>query len=97
MTKPVELHPEAVAEARAARLWYAERDPIAAVQFMDSLDHAMALVIEAPGRWPPYLHGTRRLLLRRFPFAIVFRELTDRIRVVAVAHQHRRPGYWSAR
>lgn len=41
--------------------------------------------------------GVRRKLLRRFPFAIVFIELADSIRVLAVAHGARRPAYWRHR
>jgi plasmid stabilization system protein ParE len=95
--RPVELHPEAETEAREARHWYAERDAKAAAGFMAALDHAIELVAEAPERWPLYLHETRRVLTRRYPFAVVYRVLADRVLVVAVAHRHKRPGYWRFR
>jgi hypothetical protein len=41
--------------------------------------------------------GVKRLLLKRFPYDIVVRELPEEIIVVAVAHQSRRPGYWQDR
>ncbi len=94
---PVDLHPEAEAEARDARLWYAQRDPAAAERFMKSLDHAVRMIEESPERWPIYLHGTRRFLTRRYPFSVIYRVLADRVLVVAVAHQRRRPGYWRSR
>lgn len=93
----VVFHPEAVAEAAAARLWYAERSLRAARAFMAELDRAVASLGEAPFRWPPAVDGTRRLLLRRFPFGLVYRIGTDRVQVLAVAHLHRRPGYWKHR
>jgi len=40
---------------------------------------------------------TRRILLRRFPYQIVYRLKPDGIVVVAVAHLKRRPGYWKSR
>jgi hypothetical protein len=49
---------------------------------------------EAPERWPAHLHGTRRFMLRRFPFSVVYRPHEDFVEVVAVAHAKRRPGYW---
>lgn len=94
---PLELHPEAEAEARDARFWYAQRDAAAAERFMRALDHAMQMIVQAPERWPSYLHGARRFLTRRYPFSVVYRVLADRILVVAVAHQRRRPGYWRSR
>lgn len=39
----------------------------------------------------------RHKLLIRFPYSILYVIEPDRIRVVAVAHQKRRPGYWSYR
>ncbi|MBM4047837.1 MAG: type II toxin-antitoxin system RelE/ParE family toxin [Planctomycetes bacterium] len=97
MGKPVESHPEAVEEARAAREWYAERSPQAAEAFVAELDRAIEKIAEAPGRWPTHLHGTRRVLLRRFPFLVVYRERKDVVQVIAVAHGRRRPGYWRGR
>jgi hypothetical protein len=54
----------------------------------------MDLVIEFPERWPVGEYGTRKFVLRRFPFAVVYREKPAVIQVLADAHGHRRPGYW---
>jgi hypothetical protein len=35
--------------------------------------------------------------MRRFPFSIVYYTVDDIVRVVAVAHGKRRPGYWRRR
>ena len=91
------IHPQAIAEARATRRWYEDRNPEAAEAFMTEFDLAMARIEEAPRRWPPYLADTRRYLLRRFPFFVVFREVDDRVQIVAIAHAKRRPGYWLGR
>jgi plasmid stabilization system protein ParE len=39
----------------------------------------------------------RRVALRRFPYALIFRHDGDIIRIVAVAHHRRRPRYWAGR
>ena len=39
--RPIELHPEAIAEARAAREWYEARSAAAADAFMTELDDAI--------------------------------------------------------
>jgi hypothetical protein len=64
---------------------------------MAELDLAMARIEEASRRTPPYLADTRRYLLRRSPFFVVFREVDDRVQFVAVAHAKRRPCYWLGR
>lgn len=93
----VTFHPEAVEEAAAAHAWYAERSPQAARAFLAELDRAVVSLMEAPLRWPPGVHGCRRLLLRRFPFGLFYRLALDEVQVVAVAHLRRRPGYWKSR
>jgi plasmid stabilization system protein ParE len=97
MALGLDLHPEAIAEARAAREWYAARSELAAMAFLAELDIAVARIQEAPEQWPRYVQGTRRYLLHRFPFFLVYRKLDETIQVVAVAHARRRPGYWRAR
>ena len=39
----------------------------------------------------------RRVLLKRFPYVVVYEILPDEIHVLAVAHTHRRPNDWLAR
>jgi toxin ParE1/3/4 len=77
--------------------WYLERSETAAARFLTDLNTAIANIVEVPHRWPASDHGTRKFLLRRFPFAVVYREFLSSIQVVAVAHGHRRPGYWKNR
>jgi plasmid stabilization system protein ParE len=94
----IEFHPDADAEAESAVDWYAERSVAAAEGFLDELDRAMERIRDAPGQWARYLHGTRRYLMKRFPFIVVCRERSETIiEIVAVAHGHRRPGYWRQR
>ena len=93
----IELHPAAEAEARAAWLRYRAYDLAVARRFETALDRAIDRVADSPNRWPSYLHGTRRLVLRRFPFSIVYRVDTERVLIIAIAHQRRRPGYWARR
>lgn len=64
---------------------------------MAELDSSIQRIEEAPRQWPPCLAKTRRYLLRRFPFFVVFRETNDRLQIPAVAHARRRPGYWMGR
>ena len=52
---------------------------------------------EAPQRWPKYLHGTRRFVMQRFPFSVVYLDDPELVTIVAVAHSKRKPGYWKDR
>jgi len=93
----LELHPEALEDAIAGYTWYLERSPVTADRFFQQVERTLELVLEGPSRWPPYLHGTRRILLKRFPYSVVYGVLDDRVMVYAFAHARRRPGYWKRR
>ena len=93
----VEFHPLAADEAEAAERWYRERNEIAAGRFERELNRAIERISERPEAGSPYLSSTRRVLLRRFPFFVVYRVRGDNIQIVGVAQARRRPGYWRAR
>jgi plasmid stabilization system protein ParE len=97
VAREVEYLEEALEEAEAAARWYAERSATAAVAFSDEIDAAESAIARLPDTWPPWDHNTRRYLLRRFPFSVIYRVESHRILIVAVAHGHRRPGYWESR
>lgn len=88
---------EALAEAEAAARWYAERSAAAARGFSDEIDAAESAIARLPEAWPRFDHGTRRFLLRRYPFSVVYRVESHRVLIIAVAHGRRRPGYWKLR
>jgi len=50
-----------------------------------------------PNTWPVFEAGTRRYLLKNFPYYLIYREINNEIEVVAVMHERRRPGYWRHR
>jgi plasmid stabilization system protein ParE len=51
----------------------------------------------SPIRGLPVRYNVRQFLFERFPYSIVAAYPRDQLVVVAVAHQHRRPGYWRKR
>jgi len=84
-------------EVENAQAWYEERSLLAASAFLRELSIAVQRIRQTPHRYPVGDAGTRRILLDRFPFTIYYREKSDTLNIVAVAHQKRRPGYWSGR
>ena len=64
--KPVEFHPEAIAEAEAAVDWYLHRSRRAAEGFILELERAVDAITKGPERWPIFQGNFRRHPLRRF-------------------------------
>lgn len=50
-----------------------------------------------PTAWPPVGPDMRRCLLTRFPYLVIYALLPGELLVLAVGHQHRKPGYWRER
>ena len=97
MPVEVRLHPDAEAELRAAFLWYLERSQIVAEAFQMEMGHAIQVVSEAPMRWPRLTEAERRYVFPRFPFSLIYRVKPELVEIIAIAHQKRRPKYWSER
>lgn len=95
--KRVEYHQAAAAEVRNAVAWYQKHSSNAAADFIAELHRAVNTIREAPERWPRGKNNTRRFLLWRFPFAIIYSEEKSAITIWAVAHASRRPDYWARR
>ena len=91
------IHQGAQIDFRGAYDWYFERNPEAAASFTQEVEASLATIAENPSMWPSYIEGTRRRVLRRFPFSIVYRVKESNILIVAFAHGRRRPGYWRNR
>ena len=91
------VHPAAIAEAKEAAGWYRQQNLNVAERFVVEYEQVLDMINDAPDRWPPYSHGTRHVKIPSFPFLIIYRASESRIIVLAVAHGHRRPGYWSQR
>lgn len=93
----VDVLPLAIEEAREARHYYLSKSSVAEEAFRKELEQAVAMIRERPETWPTYVHGTRRFVMHRFPFSVVYRSDDTSCLIVAIAHAKRKPGYWSSR
>jgi len=91
------FHSEARTELREAILWYRTRDRKIGTEFRLAVQDSVREIANAPHRWPIHLHKTRRYVLDRFPFSIIYLDTPELVNIVAVAHSKRKPGYWKRR
>lgn len=97
--RTLRLELEAVEEMEEAAEWYEERRPGLARHFLDEIEQLQGRIVERPASYPRLDVPSsdlviRRALLSRFPYAVVFLDREDEIRILAIAHTKRRPGYW---
>jgi toxin ParE1/3/4 len=88
------LLPPAEEEMIEAALFYETASSGLGGDFLDDIQHAIDMAREHPDLGLGVAHGFRRMLVRRFPFTVIYAVESDQIVVVAIAHQRRRPEYW---
>lgn len=100
----IRYHAAAGEEAEHAADWYRNERLALGFDFEKELNGALALLGSDMIPSVPYprigrQHGIRRLVLRRFPYDLVFVERSEEILILALAlaHHSRRPGYWRNR
>lgn len=92
------IHAQAEAEVLIAIAYYEGQRKGLGGAFRKEFEKALVRVQRTPQAWVLVDdQGTRKHLFRRFPYTIYFVELDQSIWIAAVAHQKRRPGYWSGR
>lgn len=92
---------EFVSEARSEFLaevdYYNKEAAGLGARFTAAIEEATARAVAFPLAGSPYSMGTRRVFVKDFPFALVYRPTADGIIVFALAHQSRLPDYWQSR
>ena len=95
--KTVRFHPAAAAEMIEAAAYYESQQALLGRRFLASIQDAVNRIVLNPGMYATVDRDIRRCLANTFPFGVLFREMPDKIVIVAVMHLHREPGYWKHR
>ena len=95
----VRFHPDARSELLDAATYYEEQADGLGGQFIDEAQRVTEMLAESPGLGAPVVGSDtlRRWSLRRFPYYVIYRVDEAVLFILAVAHERRRPRYWSER
>ena len=92
------LAPEAERDLVEGSLYYSRAaNADLARAFILEFERSTALLSKQPELGAPWRGQVCRFPLRRFPYSIVYDLSQGRIRILAVAHQSRKPGFWRGR
>ena len=92
MSQQIIVLGEAEDELIAAERWYEHQRPGLGREFRLAIDDAMARLSAAPLTASPLLSvpvalGARQVIVKRFPYSIIFVELETELWVVVFAHE----------
>jgi toxin ParE1/3/4 len=94
--KPL-YRPAAAADIERAYSWYENERPGLGEEFLVQVNATAQLVLETPAAYPVIIRQTRRALVRRFPYGLFYRILSDTVVFVACFHTQRDPSIWARR
>jgi len=77
--------------------WYNRREPGLGVHLAAAVEEAVIRAITFPFAGSPASKNTRRVIVRGFPFALVYRPDQHGIVIFALAHHSRHPEHWQPR
>lgn len=96
MNQP-QFHPKASAEFEKSAFFYEGKFPGLGLAFAVEVQTAVAFAFTHPEAGSPVADGFRRVVVRRFPYSVIYRSKGENIFIIALAHQRRHPNYWNDR
>ena len=95
--KLIGFHPDADVEITEAAQYYEECLAGLGSDLLGEVERALDQILTNPEASQRIARRVRRKPLWRFPYNLIYAVYPDRIRIVACAHQKRRPFYWGKR
>ncbi|MFH1196719.1 MAG: type II toxin-antitoxin system RelE/ParE family toxin [bacterium] len=97
MQREIIFHPESEEEFRDSVLWYKSQQPGLDLEFARCIDEAIQRISRNPELYPIVFHSFRKVVVRRFPFLIIYEFDDKQIRILGVFHSRRNPKLLSKR
>jgi len=97
MNLPLIVRPEAEQDLLAAQAWYEERKVGLGDEFAEQVSSVFDQLAANATLFPIHWQDVRVCRLRRFPFVVYYRALTDHIEILAVLHGSRDSSAWRSR
>ena len=97
MRRVLRLLPEAELELEEAFFWYERQRPGLGLEFLLAFDAAVENIRRLPESRELVALKTRRILLRRFPYFILYTFSEHEVLVTSLFHLRRDPRSWSDR
>ena len=77
--------------------WYDERKENLGDEFFKELEGLLHRIASNPEAFPLAAFGRRRANMKRFPYAVCYRFLAERVRVLCIHHEKRDTSYGAER
>ncbi len=91
------FRPEVREELDDAYSWYEGQQSGVGDDFLICVDETLARILQVPESYPVIYRDVRRAVVRRFPYAVYYRIVSEGTLVIAIFHGRRDPKAWQKR
>ncbi len=77
--------------------YYEEHQPGLGLRFSEEIYATIKRICDHPYAWSAIDVNTRRCLISKFPYGILYRIVENDVHIMAIMNLHRKPGYWKNR
>jgi hypothetical protein len=88
------FHPEAENELKQIVFYYNELKHGLGIEFGKEIYLSIQNILAFPFAWEPLSTNSRRCLVNRFPYGIIYHIETDEVIILAIMNLSRSPDYW---
>ena len=97
MVYKVNYHPLATQELDDAFTYYEAQQKGLGLTFVQAVLTTEKRISHFPVAWQALSKNSRRALVSRFPYGLIYHIGDHNITIIAVAHLHRKPFFWEGR
>lgn len=92
--KNLRLYDDAQSELEKIFFHYADENADIAAAFYQAVVDGFSRILQHPKIAHQVGQRHRKLVLKKYPYNIIYREAEDTVFIVAIAHHKRNPNYW---
>ena len=89
--------PEASQELHEAYLWYEEQYPGLGLNFVQDIKSSIQTILKFPTGWPMVGKYTKRCLLIKYPYLLLYTYEDNEVYITCIGHQHRDPNFYKTK
>ena len=91
------FHSDAETELNEAVDYYNACQEGLGLEFAREIYYAIENICKFPSAWTPFSQNTRKCLLRRFPYGVIYQYRNEEAIIIAIMQLNRKPNYWRNR
>ncbi len=91
------FHPSAQKELNEAIDYYNKCQDELGIEFAEEVYKTIQIILQFPQAWSQLSKNTRRCLINRFPYGVIYQLAEDEIFIIAIMQLNKKPNYWYGR